>query len=512
MAGDSDVKRDGGFLKIALLGEYRGKTFADALRQMGLDVDLPCGGNGRCGKCLAYVETETEGSVTGGYFKLCRTVFPEKGSVSVIIPESMLLRGTEQEMSPDAFSHVSGKTDISGKKQAFLAVDTGTTTVEAALVNRGETLLKFATLNPQKKYGADVISRIAFSETEGGLAKLSSDIRGCINGMLSKCRSCFPDIGISEIFAAGNTTMQHLLLGISPAGIGRYPFTPAFTETKKVRGRDVGVDADFVTLLPSADGFIGADVVAGAALCLDGTGSSNELFIDLGTNGEMILKADGKYFATSSAAGPCFEGANISCGTGGIEGAVDSVKETPEGILIRTVGGKPPAGICGSGLLSLTALLLKKGIIDETGLMDEDYEIKGFTETESGRRFVDTGLVLTKKDVREFQLAKAAIRTGVELLLRRGGVKPEDISSVYVAGGLGTHIDPGDALKTGLFPGSFEGKFKTPGNTSLKGAAAAGNDKSFIGKASALALKIESFPLNDEKDFNEKFVDNMLFE
>ncbi len=503
MAGEVQTAGDAnGFLTVEVPEQYVGMTVAEALRRMGFDIDLPCGGNGRCGKCTCPVKTGNDPNQEWKELRICQAKVSDE-RITVKLPEKMMLGSAETDVGETA-ERIGGGSD--GK--AFLAVDVGTTTVEAVLWQGGEIRAHFAVLNPQKKYGADVISRIAYSEKEGGLEQMTNDIRACIRSMVEKCRNDLPRVNISDVYVAGNTTMQHLFLGVSPAGMGKYPFTPDFTETKRVRGCDVGLDTCNVTLLPSADAFIGADVVAGAELFLAYSEKSAELFIDLGTNGEMVLKADGKYYATSSAAGPCFEGANISCGTGGIEGAISAFEDGERGMTLKTIGNRWPVGICGSGLLSLVAMLLEKEVIDETGAMDGDYEIGGWL----GEEFVNTGLTLTRKDVREFQLAKAAIRTGIQLLLEKGGVRACEVSKVYTAGGLGTHIDPEAALKTGLFPPEFRGKFLSPGNTSLKGALRAGTDPAFIDAAGELALRFETFSLNDEKTFNERFVDNMYFD
>ncbi len=503
-------------LTVKLPEKYTGMPLAEALRLEGFDIDFPCGGNGRCGKCGAVLVFEDGSEKT---VKICRSTL-ERGTVSVRIPERIILGKSDPLIGKKSERGSAGNEPLgSGKNgerpsnEAFLAVDIGTTTVEAALCTKAgkDILYPFATLNPQKKYGADVISRIAFSQTEGGLEKLSSDIRQCINGMLEKCRKAFPELDVKEVFAAGNTTMQHLFLGVSPAGIGVYPFKPEFTETKRVSGQAIGVDAEKVTVLPSADAFIGADVVAGAALAIKND-EGPAFFIDLGTNGEMVLKAGGKYYATSSAAGPCFEGANISCGTGGIPGAISRVERTGAGIELKTIWDREPQGICGSGLISLISMLLRDDVIDETGLMEEDYRIKGLLGVGGAKAFADTGLSLTRKDVREFQLAKAAIRTGIEILLERAGVSARDILRVYTAGGLGAYINAADAVATGIFPPEFETKVEVKSNTSLLGAVAAGRNPGFISEAEALASEINSFSLNDDRDFNTRFVDNMYFE
>ncbi|MCR5055633.1 MAG: ASKHA domain-containing protein [Clostridia bacterium] len=507
MAGDSSDKRAEDVLCVSLSAKYEGVTVAEALRLSGVDIDLPCGGNGRCGKCEAAV-VFADGSEK--VLRLCREEVTS-GMVSVKLPSRMIL-GSSQILTN---AEKKGKNDNAGlgSGEAFLAVDIGTTTVEAALCEKtgGSVLMPFAVLNPQKKYGADVISRIAFSKTDGGLERLTGDIRQCINDMLKKSREAFPELDVREVYVAGNTTMQHLFLGVSPAGMGTYPFKPEFTETKRVAGMDLGIDAENVTLLPSADAFIGADVVAGAAAVIKND-DGPAFFIDLGTNGEMVLKANGRYYATSSAAGPCFEGANISCGTGGIPGAISGVEKTSGGIKLSTIWDREPVGICGSGLISLISMLLGDDIIDETGLMDEDYEIDGLLSAGGREAFTKTGLSLTRKDVREFQLAKAAIRTGIEILLEKAGVRADEVLRVYTAGGLGSYIRERDAVATGIFPPEFENKMTVFPSTSLKGAIAAGKDRGFIGDCEALASEIDSFSLNDAKDFNARFVDNMYFE
>jgi uncharacterized 2Fe-2S/4Fe-4S cluster protein (DUF4445 family) len=302
----------------------------------------------------------------------------------------------------------------------------------------------FSALNAQKSFGADVISRIAYaSKSETNRKHAKEVIVGQIEqGILTLAADNALDAEqIQQITVAGNTTMLHLLVGADTSGIAASPFIPVFTEMITCRSEELGmktlVDVK-VELLPSVAAYVGADITAGIHVSGIHTHTNPSLLLDIGTNGEMALGIDGKIICCSTAAGPAFEGANITCGTGGIQGAIDTVTVTDKGLTYTTIGNRKPVGICGSGIIDAVAQLLRQGLIDYTGrllgtgetthpnIQDIDGEsvvlLASAEASGSG-----TDIILTQKDIREVQLAKSAIAAGVRTLIEDAGISEEQI-------------------------------------------------------------------------------------
>jgi uncharacterized 2Fe-2S/4Fe-4S cluster protein (DUF4445 family) len=226
------------------------------------------------------------------------------------------------------------------------------------------------------------------------------------------------------------------------------------------------------------------------------------LLIDIGTNGEMALFHNGKVFCCSTAAGPAFEGAGISCGTGSIAGAVNRIEKRGGSFVVSTIGGGPPAGICGSGLIDAVAVMLDEGVIDETG---------AFTVEEQGSFPITEGIAITRGDVRQFQLAKSAVISGIKILCKTGGLKVDAVEQVYIAGGLGFYIAIDSAIRTGLLPACFKDRSAVCGNTSLEGAVRHLTDPSFPALCNGIVTKSITVELAADPAFMEEFAENMLF-
>ncbi|MBO7658508.1 MAG: DUF4445 domain-containing protein [Clostridia bacterium] len=522
-----------GFFRAEIGPSCAGMTVADALKKScGFLIDRPCGGRGKCGKCAVFVLRGGSAGFPGnipenipaGCEKVlaCGEIVPPEG-LTVFVPASKNLSARIDSVPEENALHNEGF----DPEDTFLAVDVGTTTVESALAvkdNRepcGYRVIAGDTrLNPQKVHGADVISRIQYSKSSAGgrtgLEEMQSEIAAAVNGILAGFRQRFGDgCARKNVVVAGNTTMQHLFCGVSPEKMGVFPFTPAFTEMKIFSGEELGIDTEKVTVLPSADAFIGADVVAGVFAENLTAGGGKKLFVDLGTNGEMFLASGGVLAACSTAAGPCFEGANISCGTGGVPGAVSRVTENGGKYLFSTVADAEPKGICGSGLIDVAAILVKNGTIDETGRVEETFELRGTWTGRDGNVIAEdknSGVSLTQKDVRELQLAKAAVRAGMEVLLESENLAPEDVDAVLVAGGLGKYINAGNAATVGIFPEILAQKVVPVGNASLKGALLAGASDKNAEAMAETAGKIKAFSLGGKPEFMEKYVEYMMFE
>jgi len=302
-------------------------------------------------------------------------------------------------------------------------VDIGTTTVVCYLVDliQKKVVDYYSFINPQRKFGADVISRIDFArEKEDGLFILQNEIINALNTAIKVLvdRNSISTEDIVRIVIVGNPTMLHLLLGVDPQTIAISPFVPVFTERIYAKPADIGLkinQAGTVEVLNSISAYVGADIVAGVLSTKMYKNPRISLLLDLGTNGEMVLGSSSFMLACSTAAGPAFEGVNISCGMGAVEGAIDSVKIENGKVHFTTIGAKWPIGICGSGIVDAIAYMLKEGIIDETGkFCDKNETYKEYLKEVNGQQafFITDSVYITQKDIREIQLAKAASQPG----------------------------------------------------------------------------------------------------
>jgi uncharacterized 2Fe-2S/4Fe-4S cluster protein (DUF4445 family) len=398
-----------------------------------------------------------------------------------------------------------------------VAVDIGTTTLACYLMDliTGAELAVASSLNPQKAWGDDVISRCDAARS-GSLEELQKavalEIDGLIGGMCAKAAISRSDIFQAVI--AGNTVMLHLFAGISPENIALSPFIPAFSCAVDFSARELGLNFNpeaVVTLLPGVAAYVGADTVAGMLAAGMNEACEPSLLIDIGTNGEIALSAGGKLYACSTAAGPAFEGAHISSGMGGIAGAINKVTFT-DGIRFSTIGNAPVRGVCGSGLLDLVAGFLDCGAIDETGRIDPD-SAPSWVEIEDNKLAVckEAGIWLTGRDVREVQLAKGAIAAGVEVLFNEAGIKASDIRHVWLAGGFGSYMDRRSACRVGLIPMELMDRTAAIGNSSGAGAKAALLSQAAMAEAKRLSRAVRYVELSARKDFQDLFMDKMMF-
>lgn len=417
-----------------------------------------------------------------------------------------------------------------------LAVDIGTTTVVAGLfdLNDGRELAVSSALNPQKEYGLDVLSRIQHVQNNpSGLKALNALIIRCLNDLLKELceKTRINHHQIYEITVSANTVMLHLFLGVNPQQLGRFPYRTVFRAGITISAKDLGLEASpfaRVYCMPSVSSFVGADIVAG--IMATGLEQSNKtaLFLDIGTNGEIVLNKNGRLLACSTAAGPALEGMNISCGMRAAEGAVEEVS-LQNGVGFRTIGNLPPRGLCGSGLLSLTAELLNAGVILPSGRMTtrEEYQethpgspLAGFIDNSKGKRrfwlappaaYGDTGVFISQADVRQVQLAKGAIITGINSLLAQLELNEEEVEKVYLAGAFGSYVDPKNLLRLGFFPAFWQDRICFAGNSSKAGAVMALLSGTMRMRAEEISQKVCYFELSSYPGFEKLFVKNMLF-
>ena len=452
-----------------------GTTVLQAQIAAGLRPDAPCGGKGTCGKCKVFVE--------GREVLACQTSIDRDMTVFIGGEEkvNILTSGIASETKPDGeFSHV-------------LAFDIGTTTVVCYLLNghTGELLAQESCMNPQSQFGADVISRIQHA-MDGNGAVLSHCIRSALTELTEKvCKqnNILPeDIGTAAI--VGNTAMHHLLLSIDPKPLVTPPYMPAVFEA---------MEKEKARILPNIAGFVGGDTVG----CMVSTRFDKQdaltLLIDIGTNGEMVLGDKNRRIACSTAAGPAFEGAKISCGMRGAEGAVDHVWLEKGEIRYHVIGDAKPKGLCGSGLLDLVAVLLDTGILDESGYLED----KEYTLCEN--------VTLTQKDIREVQLAKAAIRAGIELLAEQLDVAVTDIQRVYLAGAFGNYMNPASACRIGMIPPVLLDKITPIGNAAGEGAKLCALSREEFAYSRKLAKETEFLELASLPNFQDCYVDALEF-
>jgi uncharacterized 2Fe-2S/4Fe-4S cluster protein (DUF4445 family) len=415
-----------------------------------------------------------------------------------------------------------------------LAVDIGTTTVVTTLLElgSGEQLASVSSLNPQSVFGGDLMSRIAFAQfNPGNLRKLHTRIVGLLNQHVAEvCRTSgvLPK-WIYKVVVVGNTCMHHLLLGIDPSHVGLAPYAPVMRHALTVPARDlflkVAPEAR-VCLLPLVAGFVGADAVAVALATRIAEGDALRIAVDIGTNGEVLLGSAARLMACSAPAGPAFEGGQIRHGMRGAAGAIDRV--TVDGdVHVHTIGEADALGICGSGLLDLVAGLLDAGVIDWTGLIQVEHrdalppglrdrvilrgEERQVTVLRAGEAGAPREIVLTQDDVRQVQLAKGAIASGIAMLQHVAGVPDERVAELMLAGGFGNYLSIASAVRIGLIPDPPRERIRYVGNAASLGAQLAVLSESERSRAEAIAARIEHVSLAAHPDFEQIFVDCMNF-
>ena len=499
------------------------ESILDALMAADSSYTSVCGGTGKCNKCMIHIK---EGS-------LPITPFDEKCFSKEKLENGLRLACKAYPTEPLAIElNFKGETDFmvvthytkseepmkikSDSNDAYgIAVDIGTTTIAMQLLNlqSGENILTHTTINHQRNFGADVISRIKAS-VEGKKEELQNSIRKDLNEGIQYVvrQSGVPKEKVTEVAIAGNTTMTHLLMGYDCKSLGEYPFTPVNIELiessyEKIIGNTF-LNAR-VRVLPGISTFVGGDIVSGLYSCNVDEKESYSLLIDLGTNGEIALGNKEKIMTTSTAAGPAFEGGNIEWGVGSIQGAIAGVRITEEGPVICTIGDKEPTGICGTGVIEMVAELIRTELVDETGGLDDDYFSGGYSlaKTADGDE-----IVFTQQDIREIQLAKAAVRAGIETLVLRYGIEKNEIAQVYLAGGFGFKLDCQKAIEIGMIPEEFAGKIEAVGNSSLGGTVKCLLSEAGWKRTSAMGSRAKEINLSADKEFNAFYMKYMYFE
>lgn len=494
-----------------------GTLLSDALAEGGYTIPMPCGGKGICGRCRVNASgslsrrehgesTATNGS--DGSFLACTTLIT--GDTTVTISRSDAVAGQSIVFPTDSPHY------------AF-AADIGTTTVQVSVVDpeRGEVYSTVSFLNPQRKYGHDVISRVSRASSPDERDVLASMIRKSLLAHIGKVSA---ESGITDrvrsLCISGNTAMTHLFLNLDPSPLGRFPYKPLHTRFEGYRCADIGFDlfhnAELIAL-PAVSGFLGGDFLGGLTLLYDRGFERNFFFIDIGTNGEMcVCGKNGGIVATSCAMGPALEGMNISYGMTASDGAITGGAPVHGRLALSVYGNKKAVGIAGTGLIALIAELVHAGAISPDGRIQagENSFPLGCRIGKSGSMktiVISDPISISQADIRALQLAKAASRSAAALMLRESGIPAEDISDVFISGAFGTHLDIEKFNALGFLPAFPGARYHFLGNTSLSAAERACIDGNFTSRMNSASDGIRVLDLSTHPDFNDLFIASIGF-
>ena len=520
-------------------------TILEYCRSHGVTgIEAPCGGKGTCGKCKVTVTKPYYKEVLACQTKICdgmeiivgggtiTGVGTDMNEAKVSASDNMVVlvdRKSDMQENP-----VSVYGNHSSNAGTLAACDIGTTTVVCYLIDKetGQIISTRSGANPQRSFGADVLSRIDAAaraddndKANGGLQMMQSQIVSLLNGFIS---DMLTECGRTEVClfsVAGNTVMCHLLMGISPEKLGRAPFMPDEYFGRAFNPLDIGLEnCQTMIIFPAVSGFVGGDITAGMMETVNCRKLT--LYLDIGTNGEMALGKGDRYVCCATAAGPAFEGAQIEMGLPASRGAVDKVWLEGRRIKYSVIGNDRPVGLCGSGLIDALAVLLKAGIIDENGtiLSGQElpilfrsyvFELEAEDAAQSSESslavHIAPGVYITQEDIRKLQLAKGAIAAGIDILFKEYGCKPCDLDILTFAGGFGNYIDKASAAAIGLFPPELLDRAKEVGNAAGNGAVSAALSQEAWESALDISGKMRYIELASYPHFDEIYVEHMNF-
>ena len=505
-----------------------GSSLMDALLQAGVFLESPCGGKGSCGKCKVRVLSGGN-EIHATELRLLRPNEIADGlrlSCLLTVEGDMEIELLQQERKHTVLTAGYCPDFSIDKREGYgVALDIGTTTIAAALLDlsSGKELAHASDINPQKQYGLDVLSRISYEYEKGdeGIRSLQSILVHCLNRLVNElCESAnVSRTELRDIVVAANCAMTHMLLGKDARPLGKAPYAPQFLEAQKLRACDIGLDCSLETqlyCLPQVSAYIGGDIVAGACVCQLDKMEETVLFIDIGTNGEIILAHRGHLLSCSCAAGPALEGMNISCGMRAAEGAVEDVTITDK-VDLKTIENTAPVGLCGSGILAAVRELLKRGYVKKTGAfvqMSQSPQPLILRLNGTKREAVlceQPELIVTQDDLRQVQLAKGAILSGFRVLLQEAGITMEQLDSVIIAGQFGAHLPVESLIGIGLLPEQLREKLRYVGNSSQTGAAMALLSEEKRLEMEELAKKIDYIELAQTEDYDRIFAESLSF-
>ena len=467
---------------------------SDLLARADSALVQPCGGRGVCGKCAVALQGEVsvpnDAETRCGSRLACQAVITGDAAVTLptLLPMAQIAGGQAADLPPAS--------PMEGRFGA--AIDIGTTTMALLLyeLSTGRCIGSASMLNPQTSVAADVIGRID-AAMHGKADFLQAQVEGAISALLAAAcaQAGVPSDHVDALVITGNTTMLYLLTGRDPVSLSRAPF-----QADCLYGEEARCLNRAAYMPDCLHAFVGADTTC-ALLASSMTDSHiTALLCDVGTNGELALWHEGRLYIASTAAGPAFEGAGISRGCGSIPGAIDRVEVHDGEVVCHTIGNIRALGICGSGLVDAIAAMLDTEVIDETGFLeDDDFVLRD-------------GVKLKQADIRAVQLAKAATHAGIMSLLQAAKCSPKDVSTVYLAGGFGSHLNLRSAVRIGLIPAELAEKVHVIGNAALDGAAMLLMNTSAREKLCVLRSLTHHVRLDGNPEFAERYIEAMMFE
>ena len=537
-----------------------GASLLDAVRIARVRLEAPCNGGGTCGKCkvklddearrqvrLVETRTLTAEEVADGWALLCSTLI--EGDIAIDLPGAserglrILEEGQRLDLPLEPwigkrFKHEGYATEVYSGAEFLgkdpgdttartygVAVDIGTTTVVASLVDlgTGSQVGSASSLNPQVVHAQDVLSRVKLASTPEGLALLHGEIAQEIDRLIGLLafEARISRRRIYEVVIAGNTCMLHLAANVSPEPLGRYPYTPALTGGQHLPAKALGLTISqfgVVYVPPVISGFVGSDITAGMLSTAVADLKGVTLFVDIGTNGEMVLARDGHLQATSTAAGPAFEGMNIACGMRAAEGAIERVSLEGGVVQTRTIGDAEAVGLCGSGLMDAVAELAVHGVIESSGRFTKDrsrlpQSLQAQFASRDGKPIfrLTENVYLSQGDIRQVQLAKGAVRAGIDILLQRNGLAAAEVDRALIAGSFGYHLTVRSLIDIGLFPAEFDGKVHYVGNTSRTGAETLLTNAPSREALVRVVQDVDAVELANDEGFQKTFVSALAF-
>jgi uncharacterized 2Fe-2S/4Fe-4S cluster protein (DUF4445 family) len=537
-----------------------GATLLAAARSAGVFIDTPCDGAGTCGKCRVKIPAAhrqylreaphdwlTQAERTEGWVLACQCtvhgdlqVEPGQGTEDElkILSEGQAVAVELNPWITKTFDVARAQTSVQAGGVTLVsepgdttralfgaAVDIGTTTLVVALIDLrdGRELAVASGLNPQARHAQDVLSRIKLGSQPEGLQLLHGELITELNRLIAET-AAEVQVSVQNIYEAvfsGNTTMLHLATGTNPASLGKYPYTPARPCGESLRAAEVGLviapDGQ-VYLPPIMSAYVGADITSGILAAKLAALRGVTLFVDIGTNGEMVLAVNGELTATSTAAGPAFEGMNIACGMRASRGAIELVSLAGDRVEIKTIANAAPVGLCGSGLLDAVGELAAHGVVDKNGrfrvngaLPDRPWKDRvGLLDGKPVFHIADP-VYLSQKDVRQVQLAKAAVRAGIEIMLRANGLTAAQVDRVLIAGSFGFHLRTASLIHLGLLPREFADRVEFVGNTSKTGARAFLLDRRLRDALKQLVRRVRVLELANDPAFEKTFIQALSF-
>ncbi len=509
-----------------------GSDILSCCRKYDIEIAGVCGGQGKCRSCRVRIEKGSAGPPTAaerkklsreelesGWRLACQT--KPAGDLVVYLPPGRVLRSTPF-FKKELLAGIVPDGRVGRRAGALgVAVDLGTTKIAGYLIDLryGRILCSYSTANPQDAYGDDVISRITYAgSSSDGEINLQTKALTAIDELiknLCQAAGCTPAM-VSRVSVCGNTAMHHLLLGLPVSQLARAPYLPWTTDALTVRAGRLGLKSAAkaaVYLLPNIGGYVGGDHVAVLAAVNAGDLKQATLIVDIGTNTEISLAGVGAITSVSCASGPAFEGGHIKHGMKASAGAIDKVVIKDGKMQFRTIGGHRPVGICGSGMLDAVAQMYGAGIIDSGGRINREHHLVRLKEGQPEMLIVGKDrsargedIVINQADIRELQLAKAAIRTGMDVLLETAGMAAGDVKRVIVAGTFGNYIDIRSAINVGMMPDLPLRRFSQVGNAAGAGACMVLVSGSARKKAETVAAGVRYLELADHPDFMQLFV------